>query len=289
MSHKFTKRLVLLSSSLSLLFYAGATFAKDTDDGKKAFATNCQACHQATGTGLKGAFPPLAGNDNLKSSKTYVIETIIAGKSGPIEVNGVKYNSVMPSMQHLADEEVADISNYVLNSWGNDYGKVDVSDVKSVRNKEGKGDRAQGQPHPGATIAEVKYNAGGSPIENAKQVVSPGAPNMTEEEFAYAQTTYFQRCAGCHGVLRKGATGLPLTTDITQKKGTQYLKSLIQYGSPGGMPNWGTSGELNDSQIDIMARFLQHEPPTPPEWGMPEMKNSWKVSSCCTRRSSKKT
>ena len=43
------------------------------------------------------------------------------------------------------------------------------------------------------------------------------------------------------------------------------------------MPNWGTSGDLTEAEIDIMARYLQHEPPLPPEWGMEEMKNSWKV------------
>ena len=277
MIYKKTTKLLLLSSSLSLLFYSGITNANDNEAGKKAYAQNCQACHQANGTGLKGAFPPLANNENLKKNKNYVIETIIAGKSGPIVVNGNNYNSIMPPMQHLADQEIANISNYVLNSWGNDFGQVNTSDVIALRKSENKGDRAQGQPHAGSTIAQVKYQAGSSPIEGAKQVVSPGAPNMTEEEFAFAQKTYFQRCAGCHGVLRKGATGLPLTTDITQKKGTQYLKSLIAFGSPGGMPNWGTSGELDDKQIDILARFLQHEPPTPPEWGMPEMKNSWKV------------
>jgi mono/diheme cytochrome c family protein len=90
---------------------------------------------------------------------------------------------------------------------------------------------------------------------------------------------YFERCAGCHGVLRKGATGKPLTTDITQKlKGTDYLKVFIKYGSPAGMPNWGTSGELTDAQVDIMAPLrLQHEPPEPPEFGMKEMQESWKT------------
>jgi nitrite reductase (NO-forming)/hydroxylamine reductase len=78
-------------------------------------------------------------------------------------------------------------------------------------------------------------------------------------------------------VLRKGATGKPLTIDITQAKGTEYLKALIKFGSPAGMPNWGTSGQLTDAQIDMMARFLQNEPPQPPEWGLPEMKNTWKV------------
>jgi hypothetical protein len=66
----------------------------------------------------------------------------------------------------------------------------------------------------------------------------------TEAEFARAGQIYFERCAGCHGVLRKGATGKPLTPDITQERGTDYLKVFITYGSPAGMPNWGTSGDF---------------------------------------------
>ncbi|MDH3995251.1 MAG: nitrite reductase, partial [Gammaproteobacteria bacterium] len=99
----------------------------------------------------------------------------------------------------------------------------------------------------------------------------------TQAEYDIATKLYFERCAGCHGVLRKGATGKPLTPDITQERGTEFLKVLINYGSPGGMPNWGTSGDFSEEQIDIMARFLQHEPPQPPEWGMPEIMETWKV------------
>lgn len=78
-------------------------------------------------------------------------------------------------------------------------------------------------------------------------------------------------------MLRKGATGKALTPDITLARGTEYLKTFIKYGSPAGMPNWGTSGELNDAEVDLMARYLQHEPPTPPEFGLKEMKDTWKV------------
>src|SRR3546814_14821393 len=97
-------------------------------------------------------------------------------------------------------------------------------------------------------------------------VVNADAPSISKAEFAQATKIFFERCAGCHGVLRKGATGKPLTPDITRAKGTDYLKALINFGSPAGMPNWGTSGQLTTEQIDIMARFLQPEPPNPPEW-----------------------
>jgi nitrite reductase (NO-forming)/hydroxylamine reductase len=112
----------------------------------------------------------------------------------------------------------------------------------------------------------------------------PGIPALTQAEADQANTIYFQRCAGCHGVLRKGATGKALTTDLTRELGSDYLKNFITYGSPGGMPNWGTSGALNEQQIDVMTRYLLNEPVTPPEWGMKEMRDSWKVLVPVDRR-----
>ena len=105
----------------------------------------------------------------------------------------------------------------------------------------------------------------------------PDDPVMTAEEFQEGAKIYFERCAGCHGVLRKGATGKALTPDLTRELGYDYLHSFITYGSPAGMPNWGTSGELTEAQIDLMARYVLLDPPAPPEFGMPEMKETWKV------------
>jgi len=133
--------------------------------------------------------------------------------------------------------------------------------------------------HPGTPKEDIGYE--GSPIGTSpkitKDLVTDEGPAMTKAEFNEAKEIFFERCAGCHGVLRKGATGKPLTTKITRERGTDYLKTFINYGSPAGMPNWGTSGQLNEEQIDVMARYLQHEPPQPPEYGMKEMKASWKV------------
>ena len=144
--------------------------------------------------------------------------------------------------------------------------------------------------HPGTPEAEMRYKGAPVPIkpEQAETVVSPKAPPLTAAEFTRAKQIYFERCAGCHGVLRKGATGKPLTPDITLKKGTDYLKVFINYGSPAGMPNWGTSGDLTVEDVDVMARFLQHEPPTPPEFGMKDMKDSWKVLVAPDKRPKKK-
>ena len=127
--------------------------------------------------------------------------------------------------------------------------------------------------------ADTAYEGAPSGIDpsTVKNMITSEGPAMSVEEFDQGKKIFFERCAGCHGVLRKGATGKPLTTDITRSRGDVALKVFITYGSPAGMPNWGTSGDLTEAEIDIMARYLQHEPPLPPEWGMEEMKNSWKV------------
>ena len=91
---------------------------------------------------------------------------------------------------------------------------------------------------------------------NPPMVKTAGAPDMSQADFDASKEIYFQRCAGCHGVLRKGATGKPLTPDITQNRGQPFLEALITYGSPAGMPNWGTSNALTKDQItDFMKRI----------------------------------
>ncbi len=249
--------------------------------GEAAYLAHCAACHQPNGKGLPGAFPPVAGSDFLTNNdKPKVIASILQGISGKLVVNGVEYNNVMPAMSHISDADIAHIVNYIYNSWDNPGGMIAEKDVAASRKTLAvSADPAQGSRHPGTKEAEMKYTAGASavPSEQVEMVVNPDAPPISKPEFARATEIFFQRCAGCHGVLRKGATGKPLTPDITRPKGTQFLEALINYGSPAGMPNWGSSGELTREEVNIMARFLQHDPPNPPEFGMKEMKDTWKV------------
>jgi nitrite reductase (NO-forming)/hydroxylamine reductase len=247
--------------------------------GEAVFLANCAACHQPTGVGLPGAFPPLAGSDFLQGDRKQVMSAALFGLSGPITVNGVDYNGVMPSVGYLPDQDLADALTYVLNSWGNSGAAVSVAEVSALRVELGQEDRAEGERHTGTSEGVLRYRGAPSAItaEDTRQVMGVGGPVLSTEEYQMATEIFFQRCAGCHGVLRKGATGKPLTPDITVAKGTEYLKALITYGSPAGMPNWGSSGELTEQQIDVMARFLQQEPPAPPEFGMEDMKASWKV------------
>jgi len=100
---------------------------------------------------------------------------------------------------------------------------------------------------------------------------------LSDAEMKEATQIYFDRCAGCHGMLRKGALGPNLEPKKTTEMGTEALKTIITEGTPGGMPGWGKSGELTPAQTELMAKYIQVEPPMPPEKSMADMKKSWKV------------
>jgi nitrite reductase (NO-forming)/hydroxylamine reductase len=152
--------------------------------------------------------------------------------------------------------------------------KPKPSDVQQHRTTPG------GQYQPSLDVLGEK------PLEQPG--AKPGDPILSKDEFQQASRIYFERCAGCHGVLRKGATGKALTPDLTKKLGFEYLRDFITYGSPGGMPNWGTSGELQEKQVELMARYLLNEPAQPPEYGLKEMKDTWKVVVPVDKRPTKK-
>jgi nitrite reductase (NO-forming) len=111
---------------------AGFTKEIQLERGRKVFLTSCFACHMANGEGLPAVFPPLAGSDFLKADKDRAIKSVIKGLSGPITVNGKPYNNMMPP-HDFTDDQVADVLTFAMNSWGNDFGAVSVSDVKRVR------------------------------------------------------------------------------------------------------------------------------------------------------------
>jgi len=113
------------------------------------------------------------------------------------------------------------------------------------------------------------------------------APAMTDAEKQAAKQIYFERCAGCHGVLRKGATGKNLEPGErkddkgnvisagTLQSGTKKLTNIIAYGTEGGMVNYDDI--LSGAEIDMMARYIQNTPDVPPEFSLADMKKSWKL------------
>lgn len=101
--------------------------------GKEVYELNCQACHGINGEGVSGVFPPLAKSDYMMEDMTRSIRQTIYGVEGPMVVNGVTYYGVMPSQAWLSDRQVADVLNYVRNSWGNQGAMVSLAEVTKER------------------------------------------------------------------------------------------------------------------------------------------------------------
>ena len=109
------------------------TLQDQAQAGKALFAGTCSVCHQANGAGLPGVFPPLAKSDFLAADLKRAIGIVLHGLNGTVTVNGTPYNSVMPPMNQLNDDEIANILTYVSNEWGNPGGRVSAEDVRAIR------------------------------------------------------------------------------------------------------------------------------------------------------------
>ena len=105
--------------------------------GKRTFATMCSTCHQETGLGLPGQFPPLAGSDWVNAAgHARIVRIVLDGFTGSVEVNGQKFsNTMVPWRDTLGDEQIAAVLTYVGQAWGNKGTPVGVDNVKAIRDK----------------------------------------------------------------------------------------------------------------------------------------------------------
>lgn len=122
--------------SASAASAAGSTVSPQRmSEGRSLFDTHCATCHQQTGEGVPGAFPPLAGNTNLKSA-ALIVETIRSGHSGKITVEGRTFDTTMPAIgAGFSSDQIAAVATYVRNAWGNDYGSVSEKQVSDILSK----------------------------------------------------------------------------------------------------------------------------------------------------------
>lgn len=112
---------------------AMAANGASANDGAKIYQTNCSSCHQATGMGVEGTFPPLAGNPVVGGPATKVIHIVKYGLNGKLEVKGHSYNGMMPPWgQQLSDADIAAVITYVRSAWGNKAGPVTTAQVTAV-------------------------------------------------------------------------------------------------------------------------------------------------------------
>jgi len=103
--------------------------------GAQLYTSKCAACHQATGQGVAGVFPPLVGASWVIGSEGRLVQILLHGIQGAIEVNEVVYNGLMPAWNSLTDDEIAALSTYVRSTWGNSAGAVTAATVARERER----------------------------------------------------------------------------------------------------------------------------------------------------------
>jgi mono/diheme cytochrome c family protein len=196
--HGIVATTTLLVATLPALAQTGAGSA---DAGSSVYVTNCAACHQAGGTGMADAFPPLAGHfpDLLKRAdgRTYVGKVLLFGLEGQISINGGNYAGTMPDWQALSDNDIAAVLNYVSNAWDN--GKSLPAGFKPFTADEIKALRT-----PPLTSAAVYALRSGTAAGGGTPATANGAGGSVPVSFTADQVTsgsdiYAERCVQCHG------------------------------------------------------------------------------------------
>jgi mono/diheme cytochrome c family protein len=230
------------------------------DAGSRVYATNCVVCHQADGTGMAGAFPPLAGHvpELLKRAdgRTYLGKVLLFGLEGEINVNGNAFAGQMPPWNALSDDEIAAAINYVSNAWNN--GKSLPSDFKPFTSDEIKALRA-----PELTSAQVYAlrsgaAGGGAPATATASGAGGTAPvSFTADQVTRGSDIYADRCVQCHGdQLDNGEFGgAPLNGKyFKQHWGGGSVAALIGYMKAKMPPD--RPGSLTDLNYADLASFL---------------------------------
>jgi mono/diheme cytochrome c family protein len=134
----------------------GAASSGVAVDGGQIFAAKCVACHQATGLGLPGVFPPLAGSEWVLGSDKVLVQIPLHGITGSIQVKGATYSGAMPVFNTLSDAEIAAVLTYVRSQWGNSAPTVSPATVAAGRKA------TQSRSTPFASGDEIRQAGGGS-------------------------------------------------------------------------------------------------------------------------------
>jgi mono/diheme cytochrome c family protein len=221
--------------------------------GAKTYDTYCGGCHQPTGRGLAGAFPPLAGHAPeilaRPDGRAYIARVVLFGLNGAIKVDGDTFDGVMPPWSSLADDQVAAVIDQVLTAWGNDAHLP--KDFKPILPAEIAAARAD-------NLTSEQVYAMREPGGQKQSAVAQIAPAFTQEQADRGEAAYDHSCLDCHGsTLDNGEFGGP------PLKGGSFVKrwsaanvaalfSFMKAKMPADRP-----GNLNDeTYADLTAYIL---------------------------------
>jgi len=220
--------------------------------GARTYDTNCSGCHQRSGRGIAGGFPPLAGHAPqvlAQKGRAYMARLVLFGLTGAIEVEGTPYNGVMPSWSSLKDDEIAAAIDYVLTAWDND--KQLPKEFKPIVPAEVAAARAEN------LTSEQVYamrEQGAAPASKAAQA----APSFTPGQAERGEAAYQHSCLDCHGsTLDNGEFGGPPLKGASFARhwdaaNVAALSGFMKAKMPPDRP-----GQLNDeTYADLIAYIL---------------------------------
>jgi cytochrome c553 len=259
-----------------------AVFAAATEaDGATVYA-NCTACHQATGAGIPGAFPPLSGGHaaelaRVEGGRAYLVNALLYGVQGALNVNGTTYNGVMPAWPQLGDDQIAAVLNYTVTGWDNaealpaGYAPFTADEVAAARDQGLSGaDVLAARPDPSGPIAPTPDGDGGAtPSEPAAQAEAAAPPAEPAGDEAAAEApaaaaadlaerlasateasgdSAYANCTACHQATGAGIPGAfpPLAGGHAPELaladgGRTYLVNAMLYGVQGSLQVEGTT------------------------------------------------
>jgi mono/diheme cytochrome c family protein len=225
-------------------------------DGERVYASSCVACHQPTGTGVPGAFPPLAKHVptllSQPEGREYLIKTVLFGLEGKVRIDGADFQGVMPPWNALGDSDLAAVLNHVSDAWGNaalrpkDFMPFVAGEIKAAR---------QSPLTPSALLAGRPGGVGAASSVTAAQgkLVS-----FTAEQAARGKAIYTRRCVDCHGsTLDNGEFGgAPLNGAYFKGHwGAGPVAALVAYTKV-RMPPDGPGSLSDQSYVDVVSYLL---------------------------------
>ena len=155
----------------------GAVALGPAERGKKIYSANCATCHQASGQGTAGQYPPLAGSEWVMGSTKRLGMIILKGLEGPVTVKGAQYGSAVmqPWEKTLTDQKIADVMTYIRSEWGNNASPVTAEGVAALR-KEIAGHAGSYREPDLKAVPDDAHLPGGEGAAPPAPAANPGAP-----------------------------------------------------------------------------------------------------------------
>lgn len=274
-----------LAIAVAILLMLGTGAAQSDFDwertGEQAYMVNCVACHQANGTGVPGAFPPLAGHVPeilaLEGGRSYLAEAVAHGLQGEIEVGGETYNGSMPAWPQLDDAQLAAVLNHISVSWDNESSLPDdfepylPDEAAELRDGELSEEDVYrhrfeiGLPQPAPPEAQAEGADGmntdaavdPSEIDPSDVVYDDENGYFTSDQAARGARIFAENCTDCHGSTMRGSVHGPALTNLGffREWGGSTMTALFSYVES-TMP-LGNAGRLSDGDyLALMAHWM---------------------------------